>query len=141
MKLDKKYRNLKFKQFQIIDCYKHKFFLSFLRRKKMRQEYEKHKVNKEKRKNNLIETENSTIQADLEDIKELPINKNWKNSGLVDISFWILGKLSINLNDKGEIDAFQILPETKNVLFELPEGTHIQRISETEFILVKDLVN
>jgi len=76
MKLEKKYRNLKIKQFQIIDCNKHKFFLSFLRRKKMSQEFEKHKLNKEKRKPNFFETENNIIQMDLDDIKELPINKN-----------------------------------------------------------------
>jgi len=131
MKLEKKYRNLKIKQFQIIDCNKHKFFLSFLRRKKMSQEFEKHKLNKEKRKPNFFETENNIIQMDLDDIKELPINKNWKYSGLVNISFWISGELSINLNSNEKINAFQILPETKNVLFEIPRGTHIQRISET----------
>jgi len=141
MKLDKKYRNLKFKQFQIIDCNKHKFFLSFSRRKKMSQEFKKYKVNKEKRKTSFIETKNNIIQADLKDIKELHINKNWKNSDLFDISFWVLGKLNINLNSNGKINAFQILPETKNVLFELPEGTHIQRISETEFVIVTDLIN
>ncbi|GAI73128.1 unnamed protein product [marine sediment metagenome] len=107
----------------------------------MSQEYEKHKVNKEKRKTNLIETENNIIQMDLEDIKELPINKNWKYSGLVNISFWIFGELSINLDSNGKINAFQILPETKNVLFEIPRGSHIQRTSETEFIIVKDLIN
>jgi len=41
----------------------------------------------------------------------------------------------------GKINTFQILPETKNVLFEIPRGTHIQRTSETEFIIVKDLIN
>jgi hypothetical protein len=56
---------------------------------------------------------------------------------LIDVTFWILGELSLNLNSKGEFDAFQILPKTKNVLFELSEGTHIQRTSDTEFIVVK----
>ena len=137
MKLDKKYRNLKFKQFQIIDYNKNKFFLSSLRRKKINQEFEKHKVNKEKRKISFIENENNIIQIDLEAIKKLPINKSYKSSDLIDVSFWILGELSLNFNINGEIDVFQILPKTKNVLFELPEGTHIQRTSDTEFIVVK----
>ena len=98
-------------------------------------EFEKHKLNKEKRMTNFIETENNIIQMDLEDIKKLPINKNLKYSDMVDISFWISGELSINLNSNGKINTFQILPKTKNVLFEIPRGTHIQRISETEFIV------
>ena len=62
---------------------------------------------------------------DLEAIKKLPINESCKNSNLIDVSFWILGELSLNLNSSGKIDVFQILPKTKNVLFKLPEGNYI----------------
>ena len=55
------------------------------------------------------------------------------------MSFVILGTINIIISEVGEVEAFQILKKTKYALFELPRGTHIQRISETEFIIAEDL--
>lgn len=89
---------MQFKQFEIRDCNKYRFFLYFLRKRMMKKEFEKHKIRKENKKTTIIENEKKVIQMDLEDIKKLPINKNYKSRHLIDISFWILGELYINLN-------------------------------------------